>query len=64
MKFTETNNIYQNEHIEEVIDSVTTILAEVKKNLYIADEFETAFNLLTAKTQLSKLLDDITNIAE
>ena len=64
MKLIETNNTYQNEHIEEVIDSVVTILAETKDTLYITDEFETAFNLLTAKTQLSKLLDDITNIAE
>lgn len=64
MRFTETNNTYQNEHIEKVIDNVTMILAETKNNLYTTDEFETAFNLLTAKTQLSKLLDDITNIAE
>lgn len=64
MNITEKNNTYQNNHIEKVIDSVTIILAEAKKNLYTADEFETAFNLLTAKSQLSKLLDDITNISE
>ena len=64
MNITEKNNTYQNNHIEEVINNVIIILAEAKKNLYTADEFETAFNLLTAKSQLSKLLDDITNISE
>ena len=49
MNITEKNNTYQNNHIEEVINNVIIILAEAKKNLYTADEFETAFNLLTAK---------------
>ena len=64
MKFTEKSSIEQNRHIENTIDSVITILTETKNNMQTADEFEIAFNLLTAKSQLSKLLDDMTSISE
>lgn len=62
MKFTEKSSIEQNRNIENTIDSVITILRVTKNNMQTADEFETAFNLLTAKSQLSRLLDDMTNI--
>ena len=64
MEYTEKNSKAQNSNIEKVIDSVITILTETKNNMQTADEFEIAFNLLTAKSQLSKLLDDMTSISE
>ena len=64
MEYTEKDSKEQNRNIEKVIDSVITILTETKNNMQAADEFETAFNLLTAKSQLSKLLDDMTSISE
>ena len=64
MKFTEKSSIEQNRNIENTIDSVITILRVTKNNMQTADEFETAFNLLTAKSQLSRLLDDMTSISE
>lgn len=66
MKITvnEKSDTAQNAYIEKVIDNVSTILAETKKILGEADEFETAFYLLTAKSQLSKLLIDMTEIPE
>ena len=64
MKFTEKSSKEQNSNIENTIDSVITILTETKNNMQTADEFETAFNLLTAKSQLSRLLDDMTSISE
>ncbi|MBQ2665054.1 MAG: hypothetical protein IJG16_13040 [Clostridia bacterium] len=64
MKFTEKSCIELNSNIENTIDSVITILTETKNNMQTADEFETAFNLLTAKSQLSRLLDDMTSISE
>ena len=64
MKFTEKSSKEQNSNIENTIDSVITILRVTKNNMQTADEFETAFNLLTAKSQLSRLLDDMTSISE
>ena len=64
MKFTEKSSVELNRNIENTIDSVITILTETKNNMQTADEFETAFNLLTAKSQLSRLLDDMTSISE
>lgn len=64
MKFTEKNSVELNSNIENTIDSVITILRVTKNNMQTADEFETAFNLLTAKSQLSRLLDDMTSISE
>lgn len=64
MKFTEKSSIELNSNIENTIDSVITILRVTKNNMQTADEFETAFNLLTAKSQLSKILDDMTSISD
>ena len=62
MEYTEKDSKEQNNNIENTIDSVITVLRVTKNNMQTADEFETAFNLLTAKSQLSRLLDDMTNI--